>query len=119
MTPNQIDFCEWINQLALALEELSRAVAAVRWDLPDLTNEQYRSLAREAENNPDAQVLFSEYIANLDSIPPEVIEILRGHPIIQRELAGSRDQEAFTLLLPQVVFVSIGRGSQRIYLEPQ
>lgn len=100
MTPNQIDFCEWINQLALALEELSRVVTAVRWGLPDLTNEQYRSLAREAENNPDAQVLFSEYIASLDSIPPEVIEILRGHPIIQRELAGSRDQEAIFMVTP-------------------
>lgn len=100
MKTNQTDICEWIRDLSLALEALSQSTTARRWGVPDLTNEQYRALAKAAENDPDAQLLFDEYRPKFASIPQEIIEILRRHPVIRQVLAESRDQEAIFMVTP-------------------
>ena len=66
---NTTDTLDWVSRLAGALDDLSRAVMAVRINLPTLTNSQYRDLAENANRSHDAHLLFEAYSHNSTLTP--------------------------------------------------
>ena len=91
---NATDALEWGNRLAEALEGLGNAVTAVRYNLPTLTNLQYRELADKADQVHSANLLFEEYLPRLEFYPTAAISILKEHPVIRRNLGDSGDEPA-------------------------
>ena len=90
----------WIDRLAQALDVLADSITAVRINLPTLTNSGYRSLARQANRNASARLLFEEYLPKLDSDPSAAIDVFLGHPVIRREAKASGGEPAFMMLMP-------------------
>ena len=101
---------QWIDSLAQALDILAGSIAAVRINLPKLTTSEYRSLARQANRNANADLLFEEYLPKLDSVPSAAINVLLGHPVIGREAEVSGGKPAFMMLMPP-------GGASRVELE--
>ena len=100
MVDNIPDPSHWVDRLSGALDELVKAMTAVRINLPPLTNSQYRDLAREADQNADVHLLFEEYLPKLDSDPAVAIGILQEHPIVRRESRVSTGKPAVMMLMP-------------------
>ena len=105
MAQNEFEVSDWVNRLAGELNILTQSVTASRINMPTLTNEQYRNLANQAAHGAEVKILFEEYIPELNSDITNAIELLRTHPIVQRELAGSNDDSAIMMITP--------RGSSR------
>ena len=90
---------DWVGRLAQALDDLVESITAVRINLSTLSNSEYRSLARQANQDVNANLVFEEYLPKLDSYPVAAIAILQGHPVLGREstvsaLANPREFEA-------------------------
>ena len=97
---NTTDTLDWVSRLAGALDDLSRAVMAVRINLPTLTNSQYRDLAENANRSHDAHLLFEAYLPQLDSYPSTAVGILQEHPVVRRNSADSGDEPAIMAVIP-------------------
>ncbi len=97
---NTTDTLDWVSRLAGALDDLSRAVMAVRINLPTLTNSQYRDLAENANRSHDAHLLFEAYRPQLDSYPSTAVGILQEHPVVRRNSADSGDEPAIMAVIP-------------------
>ena len=91
---------DWVGRLAQALDDLIESITAVRINLPTLSNSEYRSLARQANQDANANLFFEEYIPKLDSYPAAAIAILQGHPVLGRESTVSAGKPAVMMLMP-------------------
>ena len=94
-TPEDFD---WVDRLAQALDDLVESITAVRINLPTLSNSEYRSLARQANQDANANLFFEEYLPKLDSYPAAAIAILQGHPVLRRESMVSAGKPAVMML---------------------
>lgn len=101
MAQNEFEVSDWINRLAEELNILAQSVTASRINMPTLTSEQYRELANQAIHNIEAKMLFEGYYPQLNSDATNAMELLRTHPIIQRELADSSDNAAIMVVTPR------------------
>ena len=90
----------WIDRLAQALDDLVESIAAVRINLPTLSNSEYRSLARQANQDVNANLFFEEYLPKLDSYPAAAIAILQEHPVLRRESTVAAGKPAVMMLMP-------------------
>ena len=104
MTHYNFEGSEWVERLGQALEVLAETVTATRINCPELTNDQYRSLAEFAKQDEQAQNIFENYFPKLNSDPTEVIELLRAHPILHRDLGGEGAKAAVMMVMPQKGF---------------
>ena len=104
MTQNERKESDWIARLAEALELLAQSVTAVRINLPTLTNSQYRSLAKQADRDPNLKLLFEEYLPRLNSDPAAAIGVFQEHPVIRRESVVSGSMPAVMMLTPNAAF---------------
>ena len=100
VTQNSQRESDWIERLAEALDVLAQAVTAVRINSPTLTTSQFRSLAEKANRDPNANLLFEEYIPALNSDPATAIGILQEHPIIRCYSAVAGGKPAVMTLMP-------------------
>ena len=91
---------DWIDRLAQVLDVLADSITAVRSNLPTLANSDYRSLARQANRDANADLFFEEYLPKLESYPSAAIDVFLGHPVIRREAEVSGGKPAFMMLTP-------------------
>ena len=78
----------WIDRLAQTLDDLAQSITAVRINLPTLSNSEYRSLARQANEDACANLFFEEYLPKLDSYPAAAIAVLQEHPVLRARVDG-------------------------------
>ena len=100
MPENASEDLHWVDRLAQALDDLVESITAVRINLPTLSNSEYRSLARQANQDANANLFFEEYLPKLDSYPAAAIAILQGHPVLRRESTVSAGKPAVMMLMP-------------------
>ena len=56
---------------------------------------QFRELAARARNDQHASELFDQSFLWLDVVPPDVVDILREHPVLYRSLSESDSRDGF------------------------
>ena len=100
MPQDETEDFDWVERLARALDDLVESITAVGINPPTLTNSEYRSLARQANQNANAHLLFGEYLPKLDSYPAAAIAILQEHPVVRRESTVSAGKPAVMMLMP-------------------
>ena len=91
---------DWVDRLAQALDDLVESITAVRINLPTLSNSEYRSLARQANQDANANLFFEEYLPKFDSYPAAAVAILQDHPVLRRESTVSAGKPAVMMLMP-------------------
>ena len=109
MSQTIFDNRDWVSRLGAALDQVAartrpRGVSFHTEHLPNPgpirlyekeVNRQYRQLAARARHDQQASELFDRSFLWLDSVPPDVIAILREHPLLYRLWSGSGSHDGF------------------------
>ena len=107
MTRQAFNEAEWIEDLAVALEQVAAEAQPSYYPLPVETSgyrssaerrsvlrRGYGALAARAKHDPTASIQFRESYLQIRSEPVEAIAILRKHPLMKPGLEGSARDES-------------------------
>ena len=91
---------EWRRAFAAALAPLAASVTGRGWGLPELSNANYRMLARQALSDEGARNALDRYVTDIDGDPTEAIDLVRDHPSVGAIFSGEGTDTATFALMP-------------------
>ena len=104
MAAHDFDRTAWIGTLERAVGRLLESAKMTNKRLPPVTNDEYRTLWKQAEFGTNAREFLNQYLPELNADPTEVVNLLSQHPAISPNAAGAGNDIATFVEMPSKGF---------------
>ena len=91
---------DWREQFETAIRPLASSVTAARYGLPSLDNAAYRTLAKQAEQNPRAASMLQQYLPRIHVDAGVVIDLIVEHPEVGEVFDRQGEDTATFVTMP-------------------
>ena len=104
MAAHDFDRTAWIGTLERAVGRLLESAKMTNKRLPPVTNDEYRTLWKQAEFDTNAREFLNQYLPELNADPTEVVNLLSQHPAISPNAAAAGNDIATFVEMPSKAF---------------